>query len=535
MEKKNDNAKNQYAKRDQTFSFEPVSEAGRLAAALLGEEPSQPPQPVPTPARELPAALAGRRVDPDSGPRAAKLRKRYKNRVVLWAVPAFLIYLFFFLAFSAAVGMEGRAESLEGAALVSTLSAPFVLPLIGKSLYSGAKSSCYTGNTGVEMPDESGSPFFGKLVTARGHIRPGNFLVSLLLLLLAVLSTMGISYFWLARTALRTDWVGILAQAVFVFSMSIIYGTIFSAMVYGWRYFRDRLARVLRYYLPAFLIFQLAVLLLSSLVSFLLSLLSRSAASDSLVVSFGERVLGGAVQATSVGGFFTGEGSLLSSLSALSLFATLINTIIDTLDEPGHKSFGAQFWEMLKEKSSLRLLLLMAASFLFLGLSGFQERHFLLGLMLRGLFFLFWAFSTLQTIKETNPLRFLFIFLSLVGLDMALQLPEATGPLAILGGVGLFLLRTLIFVVVGLLLAIYFKFTKDTAVYDLTGQQEKSAAMIYDGSMEQLWQEVSAQAAEEERIKREKAEAAANTPSGKAARAAKKIGLAAVKAWFNWD
>ena len=477
--------------------------------------------------------IEGRTLDPDSHKRAVKRMRRYHAVIRLSAFVLFfsVLPLCFALAFS------GDLLDYDMAQTVSIALCPVGAVAGVISAYYAMKAQVYTGRCGYEQLDEAGSPYVGNAVTKKGRMKPILLPVSLLLI---VGSAALVLYFVLFIEIPQTfsgfkdmlKWSALCASLTantFFVSLYIYY-----IFVYGMKDFVQKLRLVFVGYAVPFLLFQLGITVVSALIYLLMTRLADTQSANAVVETVGMRVLDEAFDTTSLTGFLAGESSVISSLSAVSLFMSFTNTIIDHIADNQAQSHGKQFKEMLFDKDTIRMLVLLIATAFYIGFSRFHGGSGFVSALIRIALFIVWLVSNVTVFFSVQPVRYLFALFPFLGFDCILPMPSVTDVKSALLALLVFAGRTVGFLFLGLLIGYCFRFIQDMSVLEPDPEKKDAQQHAAEPTLGDFTRQAIKETREEERIKQQKKAEFEKTAAGKTVKVLKKAGVRAVEKWFGF-
>ncbi len=411
-------------------------------------------------------AIPGWTIDPTSGYKAHKRSKKYHRHAIFWFV-LFCLNLFPIVVLRITGNFNGSLNSFV-----------YLWPL-SVFAYCGAfcltKELCYTGHDGLEQISENGSPFWGNLVYKNGFIRIGNLLSFVVLQVLSY----AVSFFY--TYLIRVEYTSHIplrdgvSSVFFCFSTIAIAMELSTVMVYKWRYFFKSIWISIRERVPIFFTYQLFFTVISSL----LFLIVRNISNDQEIISgLSDKIIGEALETSSVVGFLAGKTSVLTSLAAASMYVNLISDIVDICNRPineSPKSYKQQFLEMVKDGSNLRVILLLVTSIIFSVLGNTTT----LNTILRYAVLLVWLYNAFKEITTTKFSRYIYTYFSMIYIDQLVVVPSVID--SGLWALGVFLIRIFLFIVVGVMIGFTVKFMDETKLYS----KKSSGAM--DVSLDDLF------------------------------------------------
>ena len=483
--------------------------------------------------------LAGRKACPETAPKAAKQCRKSKKT---------LNTLYVFIAILALPCMLLRVFGGIDARIIVVLIMPFMILLGIIAMFIDIRSRCYTGTGGYELQDGDGSPYVGRLVTKKGHIR----LINLICCIPALAVGLGMTVYFAfifghnkpddALISLNTKlgeiirsgkYKDALVAIAFPFSIMYLFSFMFCAMIYGGRYLFDRVKKAVIHYLPSFLLISLIMIAANTVIHLLISLFAPAGAEDAVVSSFTERILGDSLDISSIGGFLGGETSLMTALSTTAVFTAFFDILIDNLDSDRRESFTEQLRSIVTDRSTIYSLIFAGICFAYVALTRLNADTTFFGVLLRIVFFISWLVSGYNAFKEFRLMRYLIVMISVMCFDTILAIPDVKDFKSVMGALGMFALRTVVFLLVGVLIAIYFKSMRELAVFQKDPSLKKILQTTDNITVDDIIADSRRMGAVDDAVKQERKEVFDSTAAGKAVGVAKKTGKALFKLFFD--
>ena len=130
--------------------------------------------------------------------------------------------------------------------------------------------------------------------------------------------------------------------------------------------------------------------------------------------------------------------------------------------------------ELFSDKSTQTVLLLLLLSFLYTAVSRFSSPSKLGGIVLRAVIFCAWAYSGYSAIRDIRVTRYLFVLALTLYADQLIIVPEVTGFGTACAMIPMFLLRTVAFVAVGVLIAVFYKVSAELVLLNPNPEKRKN-------------------------------------------------------------
>ena len=486
--------------------------------------------------------IKGRTLDADSHKRAIKRMNRYN------AVIRFAVFILFFseLPICFAIAFSGDLLDFDSAKTISIALCPIGAVAGVIAAYYAMKAQVYTGRCGYEQLDETGTPYMGKTITKKGRMKLILLPVSILLI---VVSAALVLYFILFvefpenvngfKNTLK--WSALCAS--FMTNTFFVSLYIYYIFYYGMKDFAQKIKLVYVGYGIPFLVFQLFITVVSALIFLLMSNLADTQHAAAVVESVGKRVLDDAFDTTSLTGFLAGDSSIISSMSAVSLFMSFSNTIIDHIADTKAESHKKQFKEMISDKETILMFVLLIATTLYIGFSRFHGASGFVSLLIRIVLFLIWLVSNGFVFFSIKPIQYFFTLFPFLGFDCILPMPSVTDVKTALIAFLVFMGRTVGFLFLSLLIGYCFRFIRDLSVLepDRSSTDRPGDPTSTDGPKDPIDTTLGditkmsiEETREKERIKQQKKAEFEKTTAGKVTKALKKSGIWIVKKWLGY-
>lgn len=432
--------------------------------------------------------LPGRQLDVSSKERAAKRCKRYMS------VIKFVLFCFVIFVLPVALGLVFGGTAGRSIAIVF---APIGVIASVICAYYSMKERTYTGRCGYEQPDENSNPYLGKLIGKRGFGRPLTLLTAVIL----IAASFAVVMYFIIRVRMPdirgTDLgggsrlvnigdaakpavlgIGVIANVYFICYY------IFIVLFYGIKDFFEQAKKIFLGYGIPFFGFQLIITVISALVYLLMTLLSDNAGASTVVESVATRVLDGAFDTTSISGFLAGDSSIVSSLTAVSLFVSFTDIIIDHIGETQVKqSRREQLIDLIFDKDNIRLVIVLILGLAYVGFSRYIRLAGVFGWIISAALFILWAFTSFRVFMSIQPLRYIATTVSFLGFDCMVPMPSVTDAGSAFLALLFFVIRTVGFLLIGMLIGYNFRFMKDMAVLEPDPEKRKAQETAADVSM----------------------------------------------------